>query len=158
MARRRSRSSRTETPYRGRVRFPDARGPDLVHAFTPREPVRRLTLDLVRRYGCPYVVHLEDNEVAVRSAITAAFDAQAIAAFLDGAAGMTVVVDRLVELKPGHVPGVVVWPGYDAWAHRGNLTTTGSRPSFLNFSFPDGRWSCHDPISVSIYKTASRRS
>jgi len=98
---------------RGRLRFPDGSGPDLVHAFTPREPVRRLTLDLVRRYGCRYVVHLEDNEIAVRDSIASTYDPDAIEVFLDHAAGMTVIVDRLFELKPDHVPGARVWPGYD---------------------------------------------
>lgn len=99
--------------HRGRLRFPDEQGPDVVHAFTPREPVRLLALDVVRRYGCPYVVHLEDNEMAVRSAIATAWDPHAMRAFVDEAAGVTVVVDRLLELKPAHIPGVVVWPGYD---------------------------------------------
>jgi glycosyltransferase involved in cell wall biosynthesis len=58
-------------------------------------------------------VHLEDNEMAVRSVISTAWDPEAIQAFLDDAVGVTVVVDRLLELKPAHVPGVVVWPGYD---------------------------------------------
>lgn len=98
---------------RGRVTFPDGRGPDLVHAFTPREPVRRLTFDLVRRHGCPYVVHLEDNEGAVDSAVPSTYDPAAMDAFLAGAAGVTVIVDRLLELKPEGVPAVVIWPGYD---------------------------------------------
>ena len=40
----------------------DGEGPALIHAFTPREHVRALTEALVPRYGCPYVVHFEDNE------------------------------------------------------------------------------------------------
>src|SRR5262245_53816603 len=99
--------------YHRRLRFPDGRGPDLVHAFTPREPVRRLTLELARRFGCSYVVHLEDNEIAIRRAIVTDWDSGAAHAYIDGAAGMTVLVERLLELKPEHVPGVVVWPGYD---------------------------------------------
>ena len=34
----------------------------IVVGWTPREPVRRMTMEAVRRLGCPYVVHLEDNE------------------------------------------------------------------------------------------------
>jgi glycosyltransferase involved in cell wall biosynthesis len=98
---------------RGRFRYPDGRGPDLIHAFTPREHVRRLTLEIARRHDCGYVVHLEDNEIAVRRAHMSAYDPDAIAAFLEGAAGMTVIIDRLFELKPDGVPGVVVWAGYD---------------------------------------------
>jgi glycosyltransferase involved in cell wall biosynthesis len=99
---------------RGRVGFPDGQGPDLVHSFTPRQPVRSLTLDLVGRYGCPYVVHLEDNEMAVQEAVvTGAYDPAAVEAFLESAAGVSVIIDRLLELKPDGVPAVVIWPGYD---------------------------------------------
>jgi glycosyltransferase involved in cell wall biosynthesis len=97
----------------GRLRFPDGQGPDLVHAFTPREAVRGLTIDLVRRHGCRYVVHLEDNEMAVRRAVVGEYDPEAARAFLEGASGVTAVIDRLNELKPEHVPGTVIWPGYD---------------------------------------------
>jgi glycosyltransferase involved in cell wall biosynthesis len=97
----------------GRVRFPDGRGPDIVHAFTPREHVRNVTLAALERYGCRYVVHLEDSETAVQSAVVGGFDAGAVSSFVEGAAGMTVIVDRLLELKPESMPGVVVWPGYD---------------------------------------------
>ena len=99
--------------HRGGLRFPDGTGPDLVHAFTPREPVRRLTLDLVRRYRCAYVVHLEDNEMAVKDTVVSGYDPERVSSFLEDAAGVTVVIDRLLELTPDHVPGIVIWPGYD---------------------------------------------
>jgi glycosyltransferase involved in cell wall biosynthesis len=95
---------------KGRLRFPDGRGVDLVHAFTPREHVRRLALELVRAHGCPYVVHLEDNEAAIVAGRSHRLRASE---FVASAAGMTAVVDRLLELKPERVPGVVVWPGFD---------------------------------------------
>ena len=44
------------------ARFPDGRGPDLVHAWTPRESVRRVAEPLARRFAVPCIVHLEDNE------------------------------------------------------------------------------------------------
>ena len=47
---------------KGALQFPDGGPPSLVHAWTPREAVRELTEELGSRYGCPYVVHLEDNE------------------------------------------------------------------------------------------------
>src|SRR5204862_225629 len=47
---------------KGALRFPDGGPPSLVHAWTPREGVRELTEEVGSRYGCPYVVHLEDNE------------------------------------------------------------------------------------------------
>jgi glycosyltransferase involved in cell wall biosynthesis len=98
---------------RERLTFPDGAGPDLVHAFTPRQHVRNVTLDVAHRYGCRYVVHLEDNELEVQSAVASGYDPAATASFLEGAAGMSVIIDRLLELKPESMPGVVVWPGYD---------------------------------------------
>ena len=47
------------------ITFPDGRGPDLIHAFTPREHVRQLTVATAARYGCPYIAHLEDNEETI---------------------------------------------------------------------------------------------
>lgn len=117
------------------LRFPDGRGPDLVHAFTPRELVRRLTVDLVRAHGCRYVVHLEDSEEAVLSAehggasITALKELPApmldrivrprqahplrAVRFLEQAAGVTVLTDRLLEFVPPGVPAAVVPAGFD---------------------------------------------
>src|SRR6266850_5015655 len=47
------------------VRFPDGKGPDLVHAWTPRESVRQTAEALIQRYRVPHLVHLEDNEEAI---------------------------------------------------------------------------------------------
>jgi len=44
------------------VNFSDGRGPDIIHAWTPREDVRRFVTTLISRNPCPVVVHLEDNE------------------------------------------------------------------------------------------------
>lgn len=95
---------------RGRLRFSNGRGLELIHAFTPREPVRRLVTELVHAHSCRYVVHLEDNESAI---IGGRSDPARTAEFLSGAAGVTVAIDRLLELKPADVPGAVVWPGFD---------------------------------------------
>jgi len=118
----------------GRVHFPDGRGPDLVHAFTPRERVRKLATRIVARSRCPYVVHLEDNDRAVLSAELEANieELQQLPApvldrfiggaqmhplrgphFLEQAAGVSVVIDRLLELAPTDVPTAIVRPGFD---------------------------------------------
>ncbi len=93
--------------------FPDGAGPDLTHVFTPRAPVRSLTLAMARRRGTPYVLHLEDNELAVQAAVADDHDAKAGTEFIKAAAGMTVLIERLLEFKPAAIPGVVVWPGYE---------------------------------------------
>jgi glycosyltransferase involved in cell wall biosynthesis len=115
--------------------FGDGRGPDLVHAFTPREHVRRLTELAVSRHGCPYVVHLEDNEEVILGG-TIGTDAvarlpelaPAAAAALVGprlshplhtpdfiarAGGVTALLDTLLQFKPAGIPGAVFWPGFD---------------------------------------------
>jgi len=117
------------------IRFPDGRGPNLVHAFTPREHVRQLTQSVVSRYDCPYIVHLEDNEkviladsigeeafeqigalpLATSDAIVGPRRSHPVraASFLEGAAGVTAVLDTLLEFKPHSIPGAVFWPGFD---------------------------------------------
>lgn len=119
----------------GGLVFPDGRGPDLVHAWTPRELVRRITVDLVRAHGCRYVVHLEDNEEAVLSAEHGGIDVEALKElpgplldrivrprqshplrtrrFLEQSAGMTVLIERLLEFVPAGIPAVVIPAGFD---------------------------------------------
>lgn len=115
------------------LRFPNGEPPTLVHAWTPRERVRELTEELSARYRCPYLVHLEDNEdvitagrlgIPVSRLLSANGDYDAaigpslahprrMRRFLAGAAGITVIVDRLLELRPDGVPAEVVWPAYE---------------------------------------------
>jgi glycosyltransferase involved in cell wall biosynthesis len=98
----------------------------LVHAWTPREIVRRASLDLAARLRAPYLVHLEDNErhiyLAYRTAARNAarqwghrqpkrlIDPRHWRSFLAGAAGITCIVDSLLRFRPAHVPGQVFWP------------------------------------------------
>ena len=118
------------------VVFSDGRGPDLIHAWTPRELVRQLTEALARRYAVPYLVHLEDNEeVIVEDDLKGPSFAelgrlplplvdQLVAPhrshpvyyprFLANAAGVTALMDKLLDFKPDHVPGAVFWAGFDA--------------------------------------------
>jgi glycosyltransferase involved in cell wall biosynthesis len=117
------------------VMFADGRGPDLIHAWTPREHVRRLTERMVERYGCPYIVHLEDNEEVILADMMRPIGYRDLARlparvtdvamppglshpkryrwFLEGAAGVTALIDRLLEFKPEGTPGVVFWPGFE---------------------------------------------
>jgi glycosyltransferase involved in cell wall biosynthesis/SAM-dependent methyltransferase len=114
---------------RGALRFADGAPPSLVHAWTPREAVRELVQELSARYGCPYVVHLEDNEdVLTADALGLTVEQlhevngsvpptlahpQRMRSFLAGAAGLTVIVDRLLEFQPNGLPSEVVWPAYE---------------------------------------------
>jgi len=116
------------------ARFADGRGPDIVHAFSPRELVRRLIVDVVDRFDVPYVVHLEDNDEAILAAhlgVEAALLRRLPIPILDElvgpshaqpararrllalAGGVTVITRRLLELVPEDVPTRVVHAGYD---------------------------------------------
>ncbi len=126
------------------VAFVNGERPNLIHAWTPRELVRKMTKSLVQRYDIPYFVHLEDNEVAIlldempgttledlRRLPMALLD-RMIAnhrshplrsqRLLAEAAGVTALIDRLLEFKPSTVPGLVFFPGYE-----------------VEFARPDGR-------------------
>lgn len=117
------------TARRGGLRFPDGNPPDLVHAWTPRELVRAATERLVARYGCPYVVHLEDNEDVIAAhhlgvpverlrtgspRIPRNFShPRRSQSFLSEAAGVSVIIDRLLELVPADTPAEVIWPAFE---------------------------------------------
>jgi glycosyltransferase involved in cell wall biosynthesis len=118
------------------VSFANDHPPDLVHAWTPREKVRKTAMALVQRYKVPYLVHLEDNEIAVLLDELPGWSLENLERLpscaldlmvrddrihphrwremLAGAAGVTVLIDRLLEFKPANVPGMVFFPGYKA--------------------------------------------
>ena len=107
---------------------------DLIHAWTPREKVRFMTEELTQIYQCPYIVHLEDNEEAVLEAFLKTPISQLLKLppreldrlipghlshplrykeFLTHAAGVSTVIDTLLEFCPEHVQGEVIWAGYE---------------------------------------------
>ena len=124
-----------EEAARGNFRFPNGSRADLIHAWTPRELVRRLTEQLAELHSCPYIVHLEDNEEVIlekesngRSyAELASLPPQLLdglvpdhrshpvryRSFISRSAGVTALMDSLLEFKPADVPGMVFWPGFD---------------------------------------------
>ncbi len=115
--------------------FADGRGPDIIHAWTTRENVRRLATVLHRRHAARLLVHLEDNE-SLLLAHTLGRSADALAAlpeaelerllppdlshprrsreFLAQADGVTVITERLREFVPAGKPCLTLWPAADA--------------------------------------------
>jgi glycosyltransferase involved in cell wall biosynthesis len=108
----------------GRI-FPDGRPADIVHAWTPRENVRRYAALYAHRYGSKVVVHMEDNEEHITSAVAGRdFDEllseeecslaprlplhvshpRRYKLFLDYADAATVVWDSLRDFLPDHYP------------------------------------------------------
>jgi glycosyltransferase involved in cell wall biosynthesis len=110
--------------------FRAGRPADIVHAWTPRENVRRFC-ELVRaRHGAALVVHLEDNEeYLVEKMLGVPFDrllADPHAAipdnlshprryreFIQAADGVTAIVGTLFEFVPAAAPKLVLSPGAD---------------------------------------------
>jgi lipopolysaccharide biosynthesis protein/glycosyltransferase involved in cell wall biosynthesis len=125
-----------ENTERHGVSFANGRAPDLIHAWTPRELVRKMTLSLTQRYGSPYFVHLEDNEYSVlldeipgrtlnelkrlptplldQTVSNIRIHPHRFEAFLTGARGVSALIDRLLEFKPDNLPGMVFFPGHDS--------------------------------------------
>ncbi|AOS44972.1 putative glycosyl transferase [Lacunisphaera limnophila] len=117
------------------VTFPDGRGPDVIHAWTTRENVRRLALPLAARHQARLVVHLEDNEQEILALtlrrsfaeLDALDDATLDAlvppdlshphhsrAFLAAATGVTHITERLAEFVPAAKSRLTLTPAADA--------------------------------------------
>ncbi|MBC7368450.1 MAG: glycosyltransferase, partial [Undibacterium sp.] len=116
--------------------FPDARPADLIHAWTPREGVRKFVLAYQRLLATParVIIHLEDNERYLIEAYTGNPFAQLRTAsphdtaawlvdglphplrhehFLRVADGVTHIIDRLKEHIPAGVPAQLLPPPVD---------------------------------------------
>lgn len=114
--------------------FSNGHGVELIHAWTPREIVRKFVQPLAQKYACPYIVHLEDNEELLLSETlrmatsklrrmsdqellrlipTSLSHPRHYQTFLKGASGVTALIDRLLEFKPDGMSGSVLWPSYD---------------------------------------------
>ncbi|HSJ16870.1 MAG TPA: glycosyltransferase [Solirubrobacterales bacterium] len=110
-------------------------GETVIHAWTPRERVRRATVAAAERLGAAYVVHLEDNEEHLAGAVEGREFAELRSApieeqdsiagleyahpthypkFMRGAAGVTVITEELNEFNFGRVPHHLMRPGVDA--------------------------------------------
>jgi glycosyltransferase involved in cell wall biosynthesis len=118
-------------------------GNTVIHAWTPRERVRRLTERLIAVSSCPYVVHLEDNEEFITTTQHGISWLELVRRcekgldldmpehlshpikyknFLTAADGVTVIVDALRNFVPPGVPVHILEPGVDAETFNPNLT------------------------------------
>lgn len=120
--------------------FPDGHAADILHAWTPREHVRRAVERT--RQAMPrarLAVHLEDNEEHLASASTGIDPARLrelpdveldarlplhlahpprSRAFLQSADGLTAIVRELADFAPPRPPFLELWPGVDFTAYR----------------------------------------
>jgi glycosyltransferase involved in cell wall biosynthesis len=114
--------------------FANGQGPDIVHAWTPREIVRICCEKLSEQYSFKLIIHLEDNEECLLEKFTQKSYATLCQEysqpeaptfpphlshpiryhqFLQKAAGVTVIMDRLQEFVPDSIPSHVLLPGAD---------------------------------------------
>lgn len=114
--------------------MPSGDGKTIVVAWTPRERVRRITMDAVARLGAPYTIHLEDNEEYLLESATGRTLAELERLplrqqdrltppdlihpthhreFLAGAAGITVITEELNEFNVVGRPHRLARPGID---------------------------------------------
>lgn len=111
--------------------------PDVIHAWTTREDVRRLCDELIGTTAARLVVHLEDHEGHIletalgrplrellalddatldRLVPTALSHPRRAASLLARADGVTAILDKLLDLVPTRKPRHVIWPAADARA------------------------------------------
>lgn len=111
--------------------FAGGAGPDLVHAWTTSERVRRFSLAVCSATGAELAVHLEDHEGHILETTTGRTSSELTTLpseqldalvgddhshplrrgeFLRRAAGCTSILDRLAELLPPGKPARVIWP------------------------------------------------
>lgn len=112
--------------------FRDGRGPDVVHAWTPREIVRKFHDRLAESHRFRTVIHLEDNEEHIARVALGESGWRAACAdrlpfaypdhltspiqapgFFSRASGVTLLIDRLAECMPVERPHRVFWPAID---------------------------------------------
>ncbi|MCF8359106.1 MAG: glycoside hydrolase family 99-like domain-containing protein [Prolixibacteraceae bacterium] len=108
---------------------------DIIHAFTPREHVRKETERLSRFFQSPYVVHLEDNEEIIlkkelnirtlenfenvpleiiKSHVVAwRISPRYYKSFLKNAIGITGLIKKLSDFNFGNKPFLEFWPGFE---------------------------------------------
>ncbi|MDD2464775.1 MAG: glycosyltransferase [Desulfobulbus sp.] len=107
---------------------------DLIHAWTPREMVRKLCKTLLQRHQCPLLVHLEDNEEYLTATMVGRSFRELAALpepeldrlipqhcyhplrgyqFLLQAQGLTLIVDTLTRFGGPDMPRLVIAPPVD---------------------------------------------
>lgn len=115
-------------------RFKDSRGPDIIHAWTPREIVRTFCEKVKNIYSdCKLVIHLEDNEEFLLEKFTQRSipqlkqlicdkaysipshlsDPFKYRHFLEHSDGETVIIEQLNEFVPNGKRTLTLWPGVD---------------------------------------------
>lgn len=111
--------------------FDNQKGPDIIHAWTPRELPRIYCNKVRKAYNSKLIIHLEDNEEhIVERYLNRPFKELLLETkpfslpdyishpkhhreFLESADGVTVIIERLKEFVPPNIPSLILWPGVD---------------------------------------------
>ena len=110
--------------------FPNGKGPEIVHAWTPREVVRLYCEQLREHYDFKLLIHLEDNEEHIlEKSLQKPYKELRqhcpdliplhlshplnYHTFLETADGVTLIVDRLQEFVSDQTPTLMLYPGAD---------------------------------------------
>jgi glycosyltransferase involved in cell wall biosynthesis len=101
--------------------------PHLVHCWTPRLPVQPAVQAVVRAYNIPYVVHFEDNEMAVSDALSGKAEMgkgwpELQKSFIADASGTTIIVEALRELMPKNLRTHLFEPGVNLDEFSSNMS------------------------------------
>ena len=121
-----------ENPFRF-----EGEGPDIVHAWTPREIVRHFCEKLWELVEARFIIHLEDDEQAIQKHFPAG-NAEASSRtsplhgprFLESADAFTVIIDSLLDSIPTNKPHHCLLPGFDKIAADNNRESPFSRSDF----------------------------
>lgn len=114
--------------------FSNGHSPDIIHAWTPREKVRKFSETMREKYRCPLVVHLEDNEEYLTE-VTVGLPFKDLKQmqegqldrlipdnryhpikgrrFLSSAQGLTMIIDTLAHFNGDKAPSMVLPPPVD---------------------------------------------
>ncbi len=101
--------------------------PEIIHAWTPREIIRQFVDELRQKVSAPYIIHLEDDEMAIRKPSDGATGSNLDRTdplhgswFMETADAFTVIIDSLKEDVPPGKPTHVLSPGFDKRSARNN--------------------------------------
>jgi glycosyltransferase involved in cell wall biosynthesis len=117
------------------ILFKNGENPDIIHAWTPREIVRKQTMKAIFKFHCKLVIHLEDNEERITEDSLClpiqqlrSYSLEKLNSlipdhlshpvfykeFLSLADGITIIIDQLADFVPKNKQYCMIWPGIDA--------------------------------------------
>ena len=118
------------------MRF-NRRGPDIVHVWTPREVVRQFYEKLKQTIDARCIIHLEDNEDAIRcdsstnkTGLLSRTDPLHGLWFLEIADAFTIIIESLSKNLPEGKPIHILEPGFDSRAAKKNQEPTFNKNTF----------------------------